>query len=136
MGLNAAGVPKAANVLVNTKETLIKTSYRELREEIVFSPNYYIVSAAQCRKRQAEKLKVIERGCCSVLRENQSRLLGVAVVGNFHKNSSLTDSAERVSFELGCRDELAMLLNLLRILREILPGAYNLNKAVCSLSFP
>lgn len=79
-------VPKAANVVVYTKETLIKTFYRELREEIVLSPDYYIIFTAQCRKRQAEKQKAVERGCCSVLRESKSRLLGVAVVGNFYKN--------------------------------------------------
>ena len=78
----------AANVLVYTKATLIKTSYRELREEIVLSPDDYIIFSAQCRKRQAEKQKVIERGASSVLRECKSRLLGVAVVGNFHKNST------------------------------------------------
>lgn len=53
MRLSAASVPKAA-VLVHTKETLIKTPYRELREKIVLSPDYYIIFTAQCRKKQAE----------------------------------------------------------------------------------
>jgi len=88
MRVSAAGVPKAAHVLVYTKETLIKTSYGELREEIVLSPDYYIIFTAQCRKRQAEKQKAIERGCSSVLGESKSRLLGVAAVGIFHKNST------------------------------------------------
>lgn len=52
MHLSAAGVPEAGNVLVYTKKTLIKTSYRELREEIVLSPDYYVSFTAQCRKRQ------------------------------------------------------------------------------------
>lgn len=69
-------MPKAANVLVYTKETLIKTSYRELREEIVLSSDCYIIFTAQCRKRQAEKQKVTEGGS-SVLRESKSRLLAV-----------------------------------------------------------
>lgn len=72
MPLSAAGVPEAGNVLVYTKETLIKTSYRELREEIVLSLDYYVNFTAQCRKRQG----VIERGCSSVLRESKGRLLG------------------------------------------------------------
>lgn len=59
---SAACVPKAANVLVYTKETLIKTSYRGLREEIVMSPDYYKIFTAQCRKRQAEKQEVTQRG--------------------------------------------------------------------------
>lgn len=47
----------------------------------------------------------------------------------------LKDSAGHVSFELGCRDELAILVSLLKQLREILSFAYNLNKATCSFSF-
>lgn len=67
MRLSAASVPKAA-VLVHTKETLIKTPYRELREKIVLSPDYYIIFTAQCWKKQAEKQNTVERGCSSVLR--------------------------------------------------------------------
>lgn len=67
--LSVAGAPKAANVLVYTKETLIKTSYRELRQEIVLSPDYYMIFTAQCRQKQTEKQKATERGCCSVPRE-------------------------------------------------------------------
>lgn len=88
MHLSAAGVPEAGNVLVYTKKTLIKTSYRDLREEIVLSPDYYLSFTAQCRKRQGGRQEVIERGCSSVLRESKGRLLGVAVVGNSHKNST------------------------------------------------
>lgn len=40
-----------------TKETLIKASYKELREEIVLSPVYYIIFNAQFRKWWAEKQK-------------------------------------------------------------------------------
>lgn len=87
MCVSAPCVPKAANVLVYTKETLIKTSYRELREEIILPPDYYKFFTGLCRKRQAEKQEVTQRGCSSVLGESKSRLLGVAVLGIFHKNS-------------------------------------------------
>lgn len=86
MRLSAASVPKAA-VLVHTKETLIKTPYRELREKIVLSPDYYIIFTAQCQKKQAEKQNTVERGCSSVLRESKSRLLGVAVVATSTKTA-------------------------------------------------
>lgn len=75
MHLRAAGVPEAGNVLVYTKKTLIKTSYRELREEIVLSPDYCVNFTAQCRKRQGKGQEVIKGGC-SVFRESKGRLLG------------------------------------------------------------
>lgn len=96
MHLSAAGVPEAGNVLVYTKKTLIKTSYRELREEIVLSPDYYVNFTAQCRKRQGERQEVIERGYSSVLRENKGRQLPQQQ----RKGSSSKDSAGHVSFEL------------------------------------
>lgn len=43
------------------KETLIKTSYEELREEIVLSPVYYIF-VAQHKKWWAEKQKEFGKG--------------------------------------------------------------------------
>lgn len=113
-----AGVPKAANVLEYTKETLIKTSYRELREEIVFSPDHNIIFTAWCRKRQAEKQEAIERGCSSVLGGSKSRLLEVGCGRHLpqeqHERGSFKDSAGHVSFELGCRGELATLLSFLK----------------------
>jgi len=49
---------------------------------------------------------------------------------------SFKDPGGHVNLELGCRGELATLLSLPKKLREILPVACDLIKAVCSFSFP